>query len=518
MAHTVDSLFERYGPIYRWIACVTVTSGSVGIVLSSSIVNVAIPSVMGTFGVGQDQAQWIATAYLAAQTVSQLVTIWAIETIGIRSTYLLTLAVFLGGSVLGAWAPSMDVLAIARLLQGIAAGVVLPTSMVLMALVFPPERKGLAMGIFSMGTVLAPAIGPVFGGIAIDNYSWRYIFIFPIPLCLLALLLGLQFLPGRTGNAPVKRLDWFGIATLSVAILCFLTFLSGGQRVGWLSDDSLLRLTIGTLAAWVFVASQLRSSAPLLDFAVLRSQKFAAACMLALVFGMGLFATSYYIPVFVQTVMSYSATQAGILLAPGGFMLLVLFPIAGRLADSMPAHYLIIAGLLALIYGFLLIAGADVNTTLLTMIGMTLFSRFGLGLIFPPLNAAALRALPPEDLARGSGTISFFRQLGGAFGVSTLVVALEIRAHRHSASLSATQTPDNETSRTFIDSVSRLLGEAGVTEGAQSAGALHYLGNVIHAQATSLAFQDAAYLIAATFVLALIPAVLLGRRTGSPRL
>jgi hypothetical protein len=249
---------------------------------------------------------------------------------------------------------------------------------------------------------------------------------------------------------------------------------------------------------------------------VLRSHKFAAACILALVFGMGLFATSYYIPVFVQTVMSYSATQAGILLAPGGFMLLVLFPLAGRLADSMPAHYLIICGLLSLTYGFLLIAEADVNTTLLAMIGMTLFSRFGLGLIFPPLNAAALRALPPEDLTRGSGTISFFRQLGGAFGVSTLVVALEMRAHRHSAALSATQTPDNETSQAFIESVTRLLSKAGVPSDTQSAGALHYLGDVIHAQATSLAFQDAAYLIAATFVLALIPAVMLGRRVSSP--
>lgn len=511
MAETVESLFERYGPIYRWIATITVTTGSIGIVLSSSIVNVAIPDVMGTFGVGQDRAQWVATAYLAAQTVSQLITIWAIETLGIRITYLLVLSVFLAGSMLGATAPTMDTLAIARVLQGIAAGVVLPTSMVLMALVFPPERKGFAMGIFSMGTVLAPAIGPVFGGIAIDNYSWRYIFIFPLPLCAIALLLGFHFLPGRTTTATIKRIDWFGIITLSVAILCFLTLMSSGQRVGWLSDESLLKLGVGVIAAWIFVVSQLRSPAPLLDFSVLRNQKFAAASVLALVFGMGLFATSYYIPVFVQTVMSYSATQAGMLLAPGGFMLLIVFPLSGRMADSMPAHYLIIAGLLVLAYGFLLIAEADVNTAFLAMIGMTLLSRLGLGLIFPPLNAAALRALPPEELARGSGTISFFRQLGGAFGVSSLVVALQLREQDHSAALSTTQTPDNATSRAFIDSISALLNEAGVPESTQGAGALQYLGHVIHAQATSLAFQDAAYLISAIFVLALIPAVMLGR-------
>jgi len=512
MNQSVGDLFQRYGPGYRWIAAVSVTCGSVGIVLSSSIVNVAIPNVMGTFGVGQDQAQWVATAYLAAQTVSQLITIWAIETLGIQVTYLLTLSVFILGSILGASAPTMDALTLARVLQGMAAGVVLPASMVLMALVFPPERKGLAMGIFSMGTVLAPAVGPVFGGIAIDNYSWRYIFVFPLPLATIALLLGFRFLPGRTEGGRGQRIDWFGILSLALAILCILTMLARGQRVGWGSGDTLIRLGIGILAAWVFVSSQIHSRSPLLDFSVLRNGQFSAACVVAFVFGAGLFSTSYFIPVFVQTVMGYPATEAGFLLAPGGFLLIVLFPLAGRLADAMPAHYLIITGLLSLTLGFLMIAGTDVNTAFWAMVGMTLVSRFGLGLIFPPLNAAALRALPPSQLARASGTISFFRQLGGAFGVSTLVIAIEVRAEMHATALNATQTPDNLTSVELITAVSRLLGEAGIPDALQRSGALGFLGGMIRAQAASLAFQDAAYLICATFVLAIIPAFLLGRR------
>ena len=217
----------------------------------------------------------------------------------------------------------------------------------------------------------------------------------------------------------------------------------------------------------------------------------------------------------VQTVLDYNATQAGLILAPGGVVLMFLFPLAGRLADSIPATYLIVGGLLILSLGFFLLGNTDVNTSFLAIVVMTVVGRIGLGFIFPPLNAAALRALPPEQLARGSGTINFFRQLGGAFGVSLLVIAIEQRAQVHSASFSATQTSDNATSRELLDLVTRLLGEAGIPEAVQSGGALHYLGSVIHAQATSLAYQDAAFIIAGPFVWAIGAAVLVGR--NSPR-
>jgi DHA2 family multidrug resistance protein len=512
MSDSVKALYDRYGPNYRWIATATVTAGSVGIILSSTIVNVAIPDVMGTFGVGQDQAQWIATAFLASQTVSQLITAWAIETLGIRLAYLLTLILFSIGAVVGGLAPNMETLAFARVLQGAAAGIVLPTSMIVMALIFPPERKGLAMGIFSMGTVLAPSIGPVLGGIAIDNHSWRLIFFIPLPLCILAFFLGARFMPTRERTAKKMRFDWLGVLLLSTAIICALTALSRGQRVGWLSDEILLRACVAVIASYAFVVLQLRSSSPLLDFSVLRNKQFAAACMIAVVFGAGLFATTYYIPVMVQTVLDYDATHAGLILAPGGLVLMILFPLTGRLADSIPAMYLIVAGLLILSYGFFLMGGIDVNTAFLAIATMTVVGRVGLGFIFPPLNAAALRALPNDAIARGSGTLNFFRQLGGAFGVSLLVIAIEQRAQLHGASLSATQTADNQTSKEFLGAVTRLLGEGGIPESIQPGSALQYLGDVVHAQATSLAYQDAAFIISATFLLAIIPALILSRR------
>ncbi|MCH9672598.1 MAG: DHA2 family efflux MFS transporter permease subunit [Gammaproteobacteria bacterium] len=511
MASTFDDYFARYGPAYRWIATVTVMLASITVVLSATIVNVAVPDVMGTFGVGLDQAQWMATAFLAAMTISQLMSAWTLDCLGTRMTFVLMLCLFTIGALIAASAGSMEVLALGRTLQGIAAGVIQPVSMVVLALVFPPERRGYAMGIYSMGVVLAPTLGPAVGGITIDTLNWRYIFFLPLPMCGIAILLGMNFLPVREANNQPRPFDWPGVLVLAVAIVCLLTALSTGQRYGWLSDRILLLFVVSAIASWVFVSLQLRSTSPVLDFAVLRNSQFASACLIAFIFGSGLFATTYYIPVFVQTVLAYTPTQSGILLVPAGLGLMLVLPLAGRLADSIPAHYLIIFGLCVLSIGFMLMAGTDVNTSFFALMAITVFSRCGMGFIQPPLRTAAVRALRPELLARGSGTLNFFRQLGGAFGISALVIAVEQRTQVHSAAFSATQTSANETSRVLIGEVEKLLSQAGVAQAVQQDGAINYLGRVIHAQATSLAFQDAALLISAVFIVTVLPAMLLAK-------
>jgi DHA2 family multidrug resistance protein len=509
MSDTIADYFERFGPKYRWIATVTVMSAAVSTVLSATIVNVAVPQVMGTFGIGLSQVQWMATAFLAAMTVSQLLSAWVLDCLGTRMTFVTMLLIFAVGAVLGATAPNIEIMAVGRALQGLAAGIIQPVSMVVLALVFPPHRRGYAMGIYSMGVVLAPALGPAIGGITIDTLGWRYMFLIPLPVCAVSLAVGMLFLPGRESNQSPRRLDWLGVTLLATALVAILSALSSGQRYGWLSDRILLQVAIGIGATWIFVISQLRSDSPLLDFSVLANRHFASACLIGFVFGSGLFATTYYIPVFVQTVLSFSATQAGLLLAPAGLALMVVLPLAGRMADSIPAHYMIIVGLLILSYGFFLMADSDANTPYLTLMAIVMFSRAGMGLIQPPLRTAATRVLPSSQLARGSGTLNFFRQLGGAFGISALVIAVEQRTQFYSEALSATQTASNHTSQELLARVTALLNEAGVSETAQHSGALRYLGDVIAAQAVSLAFQDAALIISAVFLITILPATLL---------
>lgn len=517
MSDTIQDYFDRYGPIYRWVATVTVMAASITTVLSATIVNVSVPQVMGTFGIGLDQVQWMATAFLASMTVSQLLSAWVLDCLGTRLTFIFMLIVFAVGATMGSMAPNIEIMAIGRALQGMAAGIIQPVSMVVLALVFPPERRGFAMGIYSMGVVLAPAIGPAVGGITIDALGWRYMFLIPLPICALSLLAGANFLPGRETNQSPRKLDWIGVALLATALLALLYVLSSGQRLGWFSDQILLYLTVGLGATSAFVLSQLRSESPLLDFSVLANRHFASACLIGFVFGSGLFATTYYIPVFVQTVLSYTPTQAGILLAPAGLLLMLVLPISGRLADSIPAHYLIIGGLIILGWGFLLMSGTDTNTTYLTLMLIVMFSRAGMGFINAPLRTAATRVLPASQLARGSGTLNFFRQLGGAFGISGLVIAVEQRTQFYSEAFSATQTSANHTSKELLLHITRLLREAGLPQTDQHPGALSYLGEVISAQSLSLAFKDAAIIIAIVFFLTVLPALLLSKARTTAR-
>ena len=194
---SIEGLFDRYGPAYRWLATGTVMISAIAVVLSTTIVNVAIPGVMGAFGISQVEAQWISTGFLAAMTATMLLADWANKAFGQRASMIAALALFAAGSVLGGLAPNESVLTLARVIQGAAAGIVQPLAMVLLFQVFPADQRGAAMGIFGIGVVLAPALGPWIGGILIDAFNWRYVFYLGIPFAGVGIFLSNLFLPTR---------------------------------------------------------------------------------------------------------------------------------------------------------------------------------------------------------------------------------------------------------------------------------------------------------------------------------
>ncbi len=516
MSDSVDGLFQRYGPAYRWLIVATGMCGVVAMVLSATIANVAVPSVMGAFGVGQDQAQWLATAFIAAMTAGQLLNAYIIAAFGQRLGYTLLILVFLLGTAVAALSPTMGMLAIGRMIQGFCAGAVQPLVLVTVFSVFPVDRRGTAMGIYGMVIMLAPGLGPVVGGIAIDYLSWRHIFIIPVPLCLAGLVLGLMFMPGKSDKtAPPPLFDWLGFGLLCGGILCLLSYIANGQRLGWTTDGSVLTIVCALVFLGAFVWIQVRAREPLLDFTLFRNPQFASAVAVGVVFGAGNFGVSYAVPVFVQTVMGFTATKAGFVLLPAGIMLILLFPFTGRLTDKLPHHLLIITGLVTFAAGAMLMVGADSNTPLLSLILFVMIGRFGQSLVLPAMNASALRAMASEQLNRASGGINFMRQLGGALGVNGLVALTEQRIYFHGEALAATQTAGNPASRDLLDGIRGLLGTAGVPEPLHQPGALNYLSEVIHAQASVFGFQDGFLVLAIVFLLAMVPAWILGRTKPS---
>jgi DHA2 family multidrug resistance protein len=513
-SETTEVLAARYGSRYRWYATVTVMLGTISAVLTTTTVNVAIPDIMGTFGIGQDRAQWLSTGALAAMTVGMLLNAWLLSRYGQRRTFIGALCIFIAALLVAGMAPNETVLIGCRIVQGAVAGILQPLSMYTLFRIFPPHQRGTAMGFFGISVILGPALGPTLGGIMIEHFNWRYIFYMAVPVASLAVLLGTMFMPVREEGNVRTRFDWTGFVLLSVSLACLLTALSGGQREGWHSDYIVTLFVVAAVSAISFLAWELHTPQPLVNLRVLGNGQFTSAAVVACLFGVGLFGSTYLVPLFVQTVQGYTAYSSGLLLMPGGLILGLFMPIAGYLSDRIPARGLIISGLVCFVVSSYLLAQVDVNSAFWTIAGCVVLSRVGLALIKPSLNVTALRALSPELLTQGAGMINFARQLGGAFGVNLLSVILDRRTFLHGDAITSLQTSANSATAELLRSVAALLAQAGVPPELQTSTALHYLARVVHAQAYTMGFRDSFMIVAIVFTIGLIPAWIMGRRAA----
>ncbi|MFZ3117331.1 MAG: DHA2 family efflux MFS transporter permease subunit [Variovorax sp.] len=505
----IEALFARYGPAYQWLATTTVMMGSIATVLTSTIVNVAIPDIMGAFGMGQDRAQLLSTGFLAAMTGTMLLNAWMVDSFGQRATFMLAVTVFIAASMMGGLAPNEGILILARVLQGGAAGILQPLAMLVIFQVFPSSRRGTAMGIYGIGVVLAPALGPAMGGVLVDSLSWRYVFFMAVPFCVLGLLLAVLFVPPRMKSGPPNRFDWVGFALMVIFLFALLNGLSNGQRHGWLSPIILEDFIVSAVAGIGFLFWELRTKAPMLSLKLFANPAFAGASVVAFIFGAGIYGSTYLVPLFLQTIQGYTPTRSGLLLMPSGLILAFVFPIAGRLTDRFPAYLMVMFGLCLFSLSSILMKDVATDTSFWMFASWIMLGRVGLGFIMPSLNAGALRALPPASLGQGAGAINFVRQLGGAFGVNLLAILLERRSQLYVDAFTASQDGTNVGTRALLSDTTALLGQAGVQESARQAGALDYLGKVIYAQGSMMGYRDGFLVVGIVFLVALFPAFLL---------
>lgn len=500
----VLAMFELYGPKYVWFAAGTSLLASFATLLTGTIINVAIPEIMGAFGIGQDQAQWLSTGFLAAGAITMLLTAWSISAIGMRTSFALSMLIFLGGSVLGGTALTPEILILSRVIQGAAAGILGSMAMVINYQIFPVSQRGLAMGIFGVGTVLAPALGPALGGFLIDDYSWRYVFFLAVPFAVICIPLSLMFMPQREGSGPIPPLDWIGVILSSVFLVSFLAALSNGQREGWQSDYIVILFAIALFSLILFLWWQTKTRHPLLDLSVFRYRQFLAASVVSVVIGVGLYGSTYLIPLFLQTLQGISPTESGLLTLPAGLAMAFAFPIGGALSDRIQPRIVIITGLLLFAISCWLMRHIDIDTPYLKMAQWMVIGRIGLALIFPCLNAVSLTTLPLNLLSQGSGVINFLRQLGGAFGVNMLSIFLVQRTAKHSYDFTTTQIsspPTLELLQTIQDMIfGQRLGYL-----LQFDVPLAYLSTTIYKASLTMAFRDGFIVVAIVMLISIIP-------------
>jgi EmrB/QacA subfamily drug resistance transporter len=363
------------------------------------------------------------------------------------------------------------------------------------------------MGIYGIGVVLAPALGPALGGWLTDNFNWRWVFYMGLPTSLAGMLLGLVFLPGRLGNGKPMRFDFVGLLLLTLFLVVSLYAVANGQRAGWDSNLIVGLSSLGAILMLAFIVWELKTAQPLVNLTVFSVSRYAAATVVALIFGAGIYGSSYLVPLFLQTVQGYTPTLAGELLIPGGLILGLVFPIAGRLTDRFPAYFMVGTGLFVFGLSNMLMYDVNADTGFWRMALLVLLGRVGLGVMMPALNAGALSVLPPAMLAQGTGTINFVRQLGGAFGVSLLAATTEVRFAFHADTLAVTQTAGNGTTLELVSRVAGLDSSWGVPVTQASAGALNYLGQMVAAQAQSQAYGDGFALVAIVFWVGILPAM-----------
>ena len=428
--HSRAALAARFGRNYRWWVLLTVMIGTMASIMASTIINVAVPDMSRVFALGQDRAQWLSAGFMAAMTLSMLTTPWLLERYGYRHTYCGAVLLLMAGGICGGFSQWFGLILTMRVAEGLAAGVLQPIPAIIVLHAFDSGEQGKAMGIFGFGVVLAPAIGPSVGGVLVEWWGWRSIFFVVVPFAVVALALARRYLPiGAPGGAAINRhgarIDLVGLALIATAVLCLLNgivSLRGGTR-----GLGLALLAGSALTVVVFVFHQQRNPRSLMPLDLFEHRPFAMGGLVAFIYGMGLFGSTYLVPVFMQLALHLPPSQAGAVLLPAGLVLALTIPIAGRLADSMPVHRVVTAGLLLLALSFALMITVGPMTALWLIALWASIGRVGLGFVLPSLNLGSMRGLPNRSISHGSSTINFLRQLGGAVGISLVGSVLEWR-------------------------------------------------------------------------------------------
>ena len=442
----VQSLSSRYGERYRWLLLFSVMVGVMASIMSSTIVNVAIPGMSHHFTLGQERAQWVSSGFMVAMTVSMLTTPWLLSRYGYRRTYVGTMVLLLLGGLMGGLANNFSLVLIARVTEGLAAGVVQPIPAIIILRAFEPHEQGRASGIFGMGVVLAPAIGPSIGGVLVDLFGWRSIFFMVVPLCLASIWLAYKFVPTTAPGGVVAArsggLDWRGLTLGTVGTLCLLNGLVALR--GDSPWQAVALLVAAAVAFAAFIAWQKRLAGagglPLMNLALFQYRQFAMGSVVAFIYGTALFGSTYLLPVYMQVGLHLSASHVGTILLPAGIVLALTIAGVGRLADKHPTYLLVSIGLGLLAASFALMMVLRIDSAIWLLVMFAVIGRVGLGFILPSLNLGSMRPLAKPLIPQGASAINFLRMLGGAAGVSLCAIVLEWRLAAHGDSLTNVAT------------------------------------------------------------------------------
>jgi DHA2 family multidrug resistance protein len=392
-------------------------------VIDTSIVNVALDTMAGNLGSSLEEIGWVTTGYILSQVIVMPLNGWLTARFGRRNFYAASLLVFTVASFMCGTATSVWLLVVYRVIQGIGGGALQPTAQAILFESYPPERRAGAMAIFGLGAMVGPAIGPVLGGYIVDNYSWPLIFYVNVPIGIIAIVMTVLYI--RTPSY-VKRdnspLDVVALALLTAGMASLQYVLQQGQQLDWFSSDHIVIFTIvSVVAITAFVIRELRDPNPLVNLRVFHSRAFSAGNILSIVMGFGLYGTALILPLFLQNVLGFTPTDAGLALVPGALATMVSIMLAPRLLRFIDPRVMIAAGLAIFAVGAWWMGGLDQYAGYWDVFGPRALQGLALGFLFVPLSTTTLSEVSNALMANATGIYTLVRQLGGSLGIAVLL-------------------------------------------------------------------------------------------------
>jgi len=415
---------DIYGKPYNRAMIVAILMvGSFCTVLNQTLLNTAFPTLMRTFNITASDVQWLTTGFLLVNGIMIPITAWMINKFSSKKLYLFAMAVFLIGTITCFIAPTFSILLIGRLVQAAGVGISMPLLQNIMYTIYPPERRGAAMGMVGIVIALAPALGPTLSGWVIDHYSWRQLFGIVIPIVLLVIILSF-FLMRSVIPLSNPKIDFLSVILSTIGFGSLLYGFSSVGNKGWSSFEVIGFILVGAVVLAFFVWRQLHIENPLLELRVFKSSTFTLAAILAGVTNMAMIGVSMVVPMYIQNIHGASAFQSGLMLLPGALVIGVMNPITGSIFDKYGAKRLAIIGMFILSCSTAPFAFLTENTPSAYIIVLYMVRMFGISMVMMPVTTSGMNSLPAKLISHGTAVNNTFRQVASSIGTAILISVL----------------------------------------------------------------------------------------------
>jgi MFS transporter, DHA2 family, multidrug resistance protein len=482
-------------------------------VLDTSVVNVSLPHIAGDLSAGIDETTWVITSYLVSNAIVLPATGWLSSVFGRKRFYMTCVTIFTIASLLCGTAHTLTALIVLRILQGLGGGALQPISQAILLESFPVRRRGMGMAIFGIGVVFAPVIGPTLGGWLTDTYTWHWIFFINVPIGILSLLL----VQMNVADPPylrrgVGRIDYIGLGLLAVGIGALQIVLDKGQREDWFSTGWLLYLAIAAIVCLVaLVVWELRTKHPVIDLSIFKVRNYAPTIMLIFTLGIALYGSLVLLPLFLQNLLGYSATQSGLAMSPGGIATLFCMPIVGYMVGRRNPRYMILFGLAMLSASMFMASRFNLNISYWDAVYQRIVTGIGLGFLFVPLATVMASYMPREKMGSATGLFNLMRNIGGSVGIALMTTMLARREQFHQARMVENLTPYQPVYREAYQQIVSHLVASGQSLLSARKEALFVIYSKMQVQASLLSFLDCFWLMAVA-IITVMPLVFIMRR------